>query len=91
MERKDRWKEQTIGRNLQDDCDEILKISKKSFMRREEEKKLLSMHQEVYDQLSKAASIGKIYQKILLEHMTKAELAERLRSEMMIVDVKEGA
>lgn len=88
MEKKDRWKEQTIGKCMQDDCDEILKVSKRSFMRREEEKKLLSMHQEVYDQLSKAVSIGKIYQRILLEHMTKEELKERLRSEMMFVEVK---
>lgn len=82
----DKWKGNTIGKVKEADELQIRNISMNNNMKKEDEKKLLDLHEDVFYQLSKAVGMGKILQDMLKEYMPAAEIAAEIKRRMMIVE-----
>lgn len=86
----DRWKTSNLGQVLADDQSWIFRLTEKYNISSADADMLQEIHQDVFNQLSKAVTVGKIFQEVLLEYMDKRELAERLRREMLNVEITGG-
>ncbi len=84
----DRWKEKTIGRNMADDLERIKELNRERPEATKESEKIL---QDVYYQLAKSVSVGKVLQGILLEYMPAEELSKRIKEGIMNIMVEDAA
>lgn len=83
---KDRWKEKTIGQIKEETEKTIMTVSGIYHVSDGYRQMLIKDHDEVFDQLQKAVTVGKIFQNMLKEFMSPGMIAIRLREEMLKAD-----
>lgn len=84
----DKWKKKTLGEIRDEDIRNLKTVSTIYGISENYKDMIIRQHNEVFDQLSKAVSVGKIMQEILLERMTPQEISAELKKRMMKVEVE---
>lgn len=83
---KDRWREKTIGQIKEETGKTIMTVSGIYHVSDGYRKIMMQDHDEVFDQLQKAVTVGKIFQNMLKEFMSPAMISKRLQEAMLKAD-----